>query len=64
MIEFKLSRYIDNFAATADEIADYVQTHGGTFSTHKHYVEFRIPIKESLFLAMKYSQLEMEAYVW
>ena len=64
MIEFKLSRYIDDFTDTADEIADYVQSRGGEFFTHRHHIEFRVPVRESLFLALKYSQLEMEAYVW
>jgi len=64
MIEFRLSRNIDNFTDIADEIADYVQSRGGEFYVHKNYITFAVPVKEFTFLALKYSQLEMEAYVW
>jgi hypothetical protein len=64
MIEFRLNRNIDNFTDTADEIGFYVQAHGGEIHVHKNYITFAVPIKEFTFLALKYSQLEMEAYVW
>jgi len=64
MIEFKLSRNINDFIATADEIADYVQGRGGEFYTHKNHITFAVPVKESIFLTLKYPILEMEDYVW
>jgi len=64
MIEFRLLNNTRDFRDIADEIGLYVQSIGGIFSVHRYHVSFLVPIKEILFLQIKYPILEMEAYVW
>ena len=62
MIEFVLpSEYREEYA---EEIADYVQSIGGEFAVRKYGLEFYVPIREIVFLSLKYPFLKMEKYVW
>ena len=62
MIQFALPHeYREEYA---EEIADYVQSIGGEFAVCKYGLEFYVPIKEIVFLSLKYPFLNMEKYVW
>jgi hypothetical protein len=62
MIQFALPyEYREEYA---EEIADYVQSVGGEFAVRKYGLEFYVPIKEIVFLSLKYPFLTMEKYVW
>ena len=62
MIQFALPHeYREEYA---EEIADYVQSIGGEFAVRKYGLEFYVPIKEIVFLLLKYPFLNMEKYVW
>ena len=62
MIQFALpGEYREEYG---EEIADYVQSIGGEFAVRKYGLEFYVPIKEIVFLLLKYPFLTMEKYVW
>jgi hypothetical protein len=62
MIQFDLpGEYREEYG---EEIADYVQSVGGEFAVRKYGLEFYVPIKEIVFLLLKYPFLTMEKYVW
>jgi len=62
MIQFDLpGEYREEYS---EEIADYVQSVGGEFAVRKYGLEFYVPVKEIVFLLLKYPFLTMEKYVW